>query len=53
MQQEGDEKAGRGDLVPEVNRARFIRLGLRLAFGLMGIMGLTRAGKEQPQQPTE
>lgn len=53
MQQEGKEKAGCGNLLPEMDRAGSVRLRLRLVLGLMRISGLARTGKEQPQQPTE
>ena len=52
-QQENEEKAGCGDLVPEMDRARPVRLRLRLVPGLRRISSLARAGEEQPKQPTE
>ena len=53
MQQESEEDAGRDDLVPEMNRARPVRLWPRLVSGLMRISSLARVGDEQPKKPTE
>ena len=53
VQQESEEDAGRGDLVPEMDRARPVRLRPGLVPGLIRISSLARAGKERPEQPTE
>ena len=52
-EQEREEEAGGGDLLPQVDRADPLRSWPRLGPGLPGIAGRGRTRKQQPEQPAE